>query len=74
MLKGGELHSCKVETLGFHSVPHFYISFYFYEYIAPWIKLNNDMSKNKVFMVIKLDSVIFNENCGTKSCTRACWT
>ena len=25
------------------------------------------MSKNKVFMVVKLDSVIFNENCGTES-------
>ena len=24
------------------------------------------MSKNKVFMVIKLDSVIFNENCAPK--------
>ena len=27
------------------------------------------MSKNKVFMMIKLDSVIFNENHGTESCT-----
>ena len=33
--KGGELHSCKAETLGFHSVQHFYVSFYFYEHIAP---------------------------------------
>ena len=29
-----------------------FLFFYFYEYIAPWIKLNNDLSKSKIIQII----------------------